>query len=168
MNTRQKIREQDGFTIVELIVGMLAGAILALTAGIILVEGFKVVHRNAEAARIQRDGSIAMEMLQRTLREVSGNDVSLDSTTEPPKLEVDHPHAGQVSFEAMTVAGGTNLVYIAGGRTTVIAARTLRSFTVPRLSASSIRLLLSLEGNVRAQGVETERVDFDAIIHFRN
>ncbi len=158
-----------GFTLVELLVGMLAGAVLALTAGIVLVQGFRVLSRNAAATEIQRDASIGMEMLQRILREASGDDVTLDWTVSvPPKLEVDHPQAGAVSFEALSVAGGTSFVFTADSRTTVIAERTLRAFNVPSLSASGIRVLLSLQGNANTPGAEEERIDLDAIIHFRN
>lgn len=64
MNTKR----QYGFTLVELLLGIVAAAILALTAGAILVNGYRGWQRAQRMAEVRRDTTVALRALDWTLR----------------------------------------------------------------------------------------------------
>jgi prepilin-type N-terminal cleavage/methylation domain-containing protein len=146
-----------GFTIVELMIAMLAGSILALTAGIVLFQGFTVLTRNRAAAELQRDGSIAVEMLQRKLRESTRSDIRLVTGG----IEIDLPGGKTAS---LTDNGAGDLVYDpdtgSGGGLVTIIDGTLVAMTA-ELSNTLARIELNLSNG-------EEGTDLDAVIHFRN
>ena len=63
-----KIR-RAGFTLIELMMAMLAGAIMALVVGSILVFGYQGWADNNRKVELQRDASLAMEAVGRQLRQ---------------------------------------------------------------------------------------------------
>ena len=157
MNSALTSSSRRGFTIVELMIGMLAGAILALTAGIVLVQGFSVMTRNTAASRLQRDGAIAIEMLHRKLRESARSDVWLVTGG----IEIDLPGGKTAS---LTDNGAGDLVYDpdtgSGGGLVTIVDGTLVAMTA-ELSNTVARIELNLSNG-------EEGTDLDAVIHFRN
>ena len=158
MNSALTPSSRRGFTIVELMIGMLAGAILALTAGIVLVQGFSVMTRNTAASRLQRDGSIAIEMLHRKLRESARSDVWLVTGG----IEIDLPGGKTAS---LTDNGAGDLVYDpdtgSGGGLVTIVDGTLDRMVVTELSNTGAEIHLALSNG-------EEGTDLDAVIHFRN
>lgn len=66
-----KMRPTDrksGFTVVELMVAMLATAILSLVAGLMLVYGWMGWHKNFSAVQMQRDTTLAMRVIAKEIR----------------------------------------------------------------------------------------------------
>jgi len=61
----------SGFTLVELMMAMLATAILALTVGSLLVFAWKGWRINNESVNMQRDVSLAMKIMAREIRKAS-------------------------------------------------------------------------------------------------
>ena len=68
---------ENGFSLVELMVGMLAAAIIALTAGAMLYYGFRSLGETSTAVELQRDGTLAMRSILTALREASGTNVTV-------------------------------------------------------------------------------------------
>jgi type II secretory pathway pseudopilin PulG len=60
--------------LVELMVSMLAGAILALMVGTILIFGYKNWGNNSQSVELQRDASLAMEAVGRLIRQAPVDD----------------------------------------------------------------------------------------------
>ncbi|MBN3037932.1 MAG: type II secretion system protein [Candidatus Omnitrophica bacterium] len=63
-----KIRKKRGFTIVELMVGIVVSSILALTAGTMLVFISLSWRRGTDSTELQRDATFAMDMFSRAIR----------------------------------------------------------------------------------------------------
>jgi prepilin-type N-terminal cleavage/methylation domain-containing protein len=68
-----------GFTIIELMVAMVIGSILAITAGSMLYYIFLTWHRNTDEVELQRDATIAMNMISRAIRAATANDIQAAS-----------------------------------------------------------------------------------------
>lgn len=73
MNARKK---SDGFTIIELMVSMIAFSILALAVGSMLYYGWLGWRRNTDYVAMQRDAMIAMRVVEHRIR-----NASLDATS---------------------------------------------------------------------------------------
>lgn len=62
------VDEKKGFTLPELMFSMLALAILTMTAGVVLVHGWRGWRANNEAVEMQRDISLALRVISREIR----------------------------------------------------------------------------------------------------
>ena len=98
----QPTHRTAAFTLVELISGMLMVSILSLTAGSMLVFGYKAWATNGKAIEVQRDATHAMDMMSRAVRQAAPTNITVD----PTAMKMDTP-AGTVAFQAE----GTDLVY---------------------------------------------------------
>ena len=117
---------QSGFTLLELLVAMLAAAVLALTAAVMLVYAYRAWQANGDAVLAQQEGTLAVDMLSRSLREAAAVDVVI----LPGRVNI-----GPASFYAI----GADLVYdpetgAGGDEMTVIDGR-LTAFAVSTLPA---------------------------------
>ena len=74
-------RNPHGFTILELMVGLVSASILALTSGLMLYYAYTVWQRLGASVNLQRDEQIAMNMLVRMTR--SGTNMSFVSSPLP-------------------------------------------------------------------------------------
>lgn len=75
-----KIKNQSsGFTIVELMVSMLAFSVMVLVVGSMLFYGWLGWRRNTESVNMQRDALIAMNTIAREIRNSTISEVSGDS-----------------------------------------------------------------------------------------
>ena len=75
----QRKKDCRGFTIVELMLGMVIAAILVLTMAAILWASFSAWRKNSDAVEIQRDATFAMDMISRAIRPASASEI--DSPT---------------------------------------------------------------------------------------
>jgi prepilin-type N-terminal cleavage/methylation domain-containing protein len=76
-----KMKKQcSGFTIIELMVSMVAMAILSLAVGTMLVSGWTGWRRNTESVGMQRDAVFAMNVIAREIR--NSNISEITSTDE--------------------------------------------------------------------------------------
>lgn len=66
-----KIEGQNGFSIVELMIGIVAAAILALTAGTMLANVYKGWARGLALADMERDAAVAIHTLDLAVRGAS-------------------------------------------------------------------------------------------------
>lgn len=67
-----------GFTLLELLAGIVAASILVLTAGILLRFTYVSWHRMGDSVEMQRDEQIAMDMLTRLTR--AGNSMTFTNS----------------------------------------------------------------------------------------
>jgi prepilin-type N-terminal cleavage/methylation domain-containing protein len=71
-----KRKNTAGFTLMELMVGMLAMAIMALTVGSLLVYGWKSWRSTSESIQMQRNAMVSMRILEHRIRNASMADIS--------------------------------------------------------------------------------------------
>ena len=74
-------KNEKGFGLAELMVGMVISSILALTAGMMLYSIFLSWHRNKNAIESQRDGTIALYMMSRAIRPATNSSVAASGST---------------------------------------------------------------------------------------
>jgi len=143
-----------GFTMAELLMTILTGALLALVAGSMLVFFYMGWRQDHEAVDLQRDGTIAVEFLARSLRAASPDKVSVASQ----QIDI----AGASANERFYV-NGNNLLYDAdsgsAGGAVVLVRDHLVAFTpVKELRSVSYRMVID-NGNDRSdiQGTFKQR-----------
>ena len=66
-------KKSSGFTIIELMVSMIAFSILALAVGSMLFYGWLGWRRNTESVALQRDAMVAMRVVEHRIRNASLN-----------------------------------------------------------------------------------------------
>jgi Tfp pilus assembly protein PilW len=71
-----KRRNSAGFTLVELMTGMLGMVIIALAVGSMLVYGWMGWRRMAESIQMQRNSMVALRILERRIRNASLADIA--------------------------------------------------------------------------------------------
>jgi Tfp pilus assembly protein PilW len=59
---------KKGFTIIELMMGMVASTIVAIAVGAMLYYGWSAWRKNMEASAMQRDAMIAMKIMENRIR----------------------------------------------------------------------------------------------------
>ena len=73
--------DNRGLTIVDVAASMFLSSILVLTVGSMLFFGFLSWRRNSEAVGMQRDATIAMELISRAVRPVRGSFIQASGST---------------------------------------------------------------------------------------
>jgi hypothetical protein len=127
-----KRQATNGFTIVELAVGMLAASILAVTLGVMLFVGYTNWTRTTRALDMQRDTTLAMQTLMRVLRGASLGGVDL---SQSHRIDFTTNGVTQSFFQQ-----GSNLLYnpnLTGGGTAFPLVRDRMvpaSFTVSNIT----------------------------------
>ena len=131
---------QGGFSLVELIMGMIAAACLALTAGAMLWYGYLGWRRTGEQVAAQRDMRAAMDVLTRSLR--MGSSATFTTGGVLTVQFSDRP-------TATVSASGSNLVYrpdITTANQATLVNGTLQRFDVALAgSVATVTLVLRLD-----------------------
>lgn len=126
-----------GFTMVELLVALVAASILAITTGITLVYGHSGWHRNNAAMELQRDATLAMYRLSRAVRGASAADVTTSAsqlTIQTTQFRVNGYH---LLYDPNTGIDGDEVVIVDGR---------LKTFTVTSLAAGTgVSIILELQ-----------------------
>jgi len=121
----ERPRGRRGFTLVELLVTLLASAILALTAGAMLWYGTLGWRRTRDAVNLQRDMAATLDVMTRSVR--AGTNLAFATGAVFTARFADRP-------TARVYASGSDLVYRpnvsdAGNEMTLVQG-TLRQFAV--------------------------------------
>lgn len=149
-----------GFTMVELMVTLVAASILAVTAGTTLVYSYSGWYRNNAALELQRDATLAMYRLSRAVRMASATDVTTPLAGQS---------AGQLTIKTTEFrVNGDHLLYDPdtgiGGNEVVIVDGRLKTFTVTNLSTKTGVLI-----NLELQNENGDEITItNAITAFRN
>lgn len=75
------MKQNTGFSLVELLVASLAAAILALTAGTMLYHAYDAWDDNHAAVNLHRDGQNAIDLLSRAIRVATSADVEITANS---------------------------------------------------------------------------------------
>ncbi|MEI6971112.1 MAG: hypothetical protein WCL44_06300 [bacterium] len=120
-NAMANLKDTGGHTLVELIVGAAAAAVLAVTLGAMLFYGYLTWGRNSLAVDLHRDATLAMETLARSLRQASAEGVDL---SQPSSIVVSNQGTGilcsfyqqgsNLVFNPAVNSGGTPFVLVQG------------------------------------------------------
>lgn len=152
MNRKEKARCQggrQGFTLAELIVGILAAAILALTATVVLVSTFKGWLNVNRAVDMQRDAYIAMDTLTRAVHR--GTSMTFANGTFTVNYAESPPNYSSIPPSSKFYANGDDFFAIsppdATGRTVCLVYNKVKFFNVSVVS-NPATIWLVLTNNV--------------------
>ena len=111
MRKLSKIKNQSGLTIVELMVGIVIGAILALTLGTMLVYIFAAWRNNSDQVELQRDATFAMDMISRAIRPAANHLIEIPdpahSTVSSMKIDTESFYLGGTNGKDLILASAT-------------------------------------------------------------
>lgn len=132
--------QKTGFTLVELLMAVVASAILALVVGIMLVYAWGEFRRDRDGVNMQEDGRIAMETIARTIRSASAPNVQVLSSND---LRVTSSGVTKRVY-----ASGNSLFYdpnmaVAGDAVSLVNNR-LISFIALTTNSTSVQVTLTL------------------------
>jgi type II secretory pathway pseudopilin PulG len=77
-----KRKMKNGFTVIELMVGTVAASVLAITVSIMLFYGYLAWNRNSSFLELQRDATLSMQALTKSLRQASAAGVDLSQANQ--------------------------------------------------------------------------------------
>ena len=130
-------RDKRGFTLVELGLGMLSAAILALLAGVLLFYSYTGWRKNIADVQVQGDRTVAMTALNRSFREATNATI---------------PAPGQITVyltnrTALFYVSGSNLVFDpnagTGGDAVTLVKGRLVTFG-PQITNGTVKVALVL------------------------
>ncbi len=106
-------RKNYGFSLIEMMVALLAGVVLALLVGSMIVFSYMAWAHNTDAVKVQDDGSVAMIMIGREIRESGINDILIDGVSF-----ADNPFASgsRLDFSANAVRPASSLITVVGDK----------------------------------------------------
>ena len=152
-------RNRRGYSLIELLIGMLAAAVLALTVGTMLFHAYDAWDDNHNAVNLHRDGHNAMDLITRAIRGASAARV----TTAANNNLVIQNAAGTSSARFWRV--GSELRYdpdtgTGGDVIVLVEAQDCARFNVT-MTAADVTIRLDLERG-------DESIRFDSTVAFRN
>ena len=116
------MNKRAGFSLVELMVAALAGSVLAITAGTLLVMAFGAWQRNHTAVNLQRDCTAAMDMMRRAVRNTTLSLVTVATTNELRILQVAggpavrfYRNGQQLVYDPNTTVNGDQITLVTAG-----------------------------------------------------
>lgn len=100
---------KSGFTLVEMLMAMLAGAILALTVGSMLVSCYVSWRQNTDSVKLQNDASLAMQWIGNEIRKSNIAEIRIDGTPFDPGFS-----GSRIDFAANSVRSNATGVAVSG------------------------------------------------------
>ena len=149
-----KLQGNSGFTLVELMAGMVSAAVLALVFSAVMIYGYKGWTRLKAESAMQCDADVAMRTMDRIGRVASNATVSANTLNLILTNGVTQTFSKQGS--------GSNLLWTVAGVTSVLISNRVSMFTnvvSPDGATVAIKLIL-------AEGSET--MDMQYSIFLRN
>jgi len=154
----QKRTQSAAFSLVELLVAMVAGAILAITGGTMIFHAYNAWDDNHAAVNVHRDGRNAMDLMSRAIRDASfarvvtarNNDLEIRNAAGTSSVRFQRS-GRNLTYDPDTGVGGDEIDLVVGGATQFVAT--------PSATAITIRLDLDRAG---------EAMRFDSVTAFRN
>lgn len=137
---------KKGFTIIELMVAIILSSILAITAGVMLYYVFSSWKNNNIAIELQRDATIAMDMMARRIR--SSTSTCIRSGGSKYFNDVDRISIGQITATQNFWQNGDTLWYSEGTHSVAIIPGKLTYVRFTKDEARhSVIIKLKLEQN---------------------
>ena len=106
MTIRHETR-QRGFTLTEMMISLVLGALVVLAATAMVVSSRATYRTQDEATRLAENGRFAVELLSRQIRQAGYTDFG-DSTTPPPSFAQDVFWNGNVYYDNSSNIGGAD------------------------------------------------------------
>lgn len=131
---------KKGFTLVEMMAAMLAGVVLALTAGAMLIFGYTAWADHTDSVKMQNDASLAMLVIGREIRESGLADITYAANGIMFATNAVRSNATAV------VVSGSQLVFQPDGF--VLVEDWVNSFNA-QMNGSSVDIMLQLRGGRR-------------------
>ncbi len=104
-------RNQNGFTLVELMIAMVGASILALIVATILFMAYRSWSTDNNYARLRRDAAFAVQLMAKEIRSSSYSGISTNSTSTSTSLTL-RTNAVRPNVTAFTrSATASNLTY---------------------------------------------------------
>jgi len=147
-----KRKVQKGFTLIELTIAMLTGAIVILAAGMILFYGQKSWNSTWKRVNLQRDTSYAMQRMSRPIK--AGTSAQVEGSGEGLRIYNDKEGSWRRFF---VQPASNNLMLkseIVGGNTT----ETILDDTVEALQFNVTGTTVSIELKLREDNLQTHFV----------
>lgn len=105
----KKVKTKEGFTLVELLVAMLAFSIMILAVGLMLVYGWLGWRQTTHSVNMQRDAVLAMEQIAREIRTSNIADITHDSAGIYFSPVVARTNSATILASEIAVFPGVNL-----------------------------------------------------------
>jgi len=147
-----KRKVQKGFTLIELTIAMLTGAIVILAAGMILFYGQKSWNNTWKRVNLQRDTSYAMQRISRSVK--AGSSAQIEGSGEGLRIYNDKEGSWRRFF---VQPASNNLMLkseIVGGNTT----ETILDDTVEALQFNVTGTTVGIELKLREDNLQTHFV----------
>lgn len=74
-------KKHSGFTLIELMIGIIISSILALTTGIMIYYSYETWDKSKVAVELQRDATLAMDILSKNIRPSNSSDIQTSGST---------------------------------------------------------------------------------------
>lgn len=150
----------QGFSLIELLMASLSAAVLVVTMSTMLFYGYVTWSRNTRSVNLHRDATLAMQTLERSLRQATAAGVDLSqpdrivvSNQTAPTLQSFYQQANDLVYNPNLNGGGVPFSLVQGS---VISS----GFTHSNL-AQGVIVRLQLQ-----DGIET--LEMNSSVHFRN
>ncbi len=147
-----KRKVQKGFTLIELTIAMLTGAIVIVAAGMILFYGQKSWNNTWKRVNLQRDTSYAMQRISRPIK--AGSSAQIEGSGEGLRIYNDKEGSWRRFF---VQPASNNLMLkseIVGGNTT----ETILDDTVEALQFNVTGTTVSIDLKLREDNLQTHFV----------
>ncbi|QBG46127.1 prepilin-type N-terminal cleavage/methylation domain-containing protein [Verrucomicrobia bacterium S94] len=145
-------KHRSGFTLVELMMAMLAGVVLAMTVFSILISQHRAMEYNGESLKIQRDASVALAMIGREIRQSRIEDIRIDGarfTADP------YASGSRLDFDAGVTRSNAVAVFVSGNKLIAdsldfpLVEDRLTGFTVDFTEGPAVDVALRVNGGSR-------------------
>lgn len=156
MNPRRTSGARAGFTVVELMVGLISAAVLALVMGAVLYASTSSYATSMDTVRGHHDVSVAVRALRNALRHATADAVDVDGNT----VSIVGPGGNVQVFTYDPQSGSLLLDPGTGGDTVVLVADVVTTFGVT-INGNAAVLQLGVSGR------ETD-MDVSSTVAFRN
>jgi prepilin-type N-terminal cleavage/methylation domain-containing protein len=155
-------RQKSGFTLIEVMVGMLAAAVLALTFSAMLIASYRSWENNRDSVKMQNDATLALALIGREIRKSNIEDITINGVkfSEDPEARGDLLAfaASTTRSNAVTIAkNGDRLISSAGGF--VVVEKWLDDFAVRYSEGPCVEVAFMLDGGKQV-GQTTLRATF--------
>jgi prepilin-type N-terminal cleavage/methylation domain-containing protein len=133
---KTKTKSRKGFTIVELMVAVMASAIVVLAAGIVVVIGQTAWNQTWKKVNLQRNASVAMLRMSKSIKSATS------ATVDPNGKILNITDGNTVSSYVMDT---NNLRYIVGGQTQTVISGEVNNVQFSLVGNNSVTIDLSLK-----------------------
>ena len=155
-----KTKTQKGFTLVEVMVGTVAGAIVLLAAGTALVAGQTFWNKAWAKANLQRDASYAVLRISRSIR--AGNSATVEDDGTALRI---YTEGGWIRFSAVPDTKGLRLDYGNKGSETIHSFETILNGNLEDLEFTVEANRVGIDLKVKKDNLQN---DFLSTVMMRN